>query len=98
MPTWSIAAAAELSRRQWGGEVVVYDDRHARTHLLTAVAADVLQALDAVEGGLSTEALWACLFDEPADAAAQPASEEELRAFDVLLEQLQRLELIEARS
>jgi len=47
---WRVAPSAEFRWRHWDDESVLYDPRSGQTHLLTALAADVLLALEEAAG------------------------------------------------
>lgn len=50
--------------RRWADELVAYDSRRARTHLLSSIAAEVLAQLSRSSGGSTFAELEAHLFAE----------------------------------
>lgn len=68
-PCFSIIAPHRLHTRRWGDQAVVYDDRTGDTHLLGALAIDVLGELRRC--ALNRDALLERLDDADPDAVEE---------------------------
>jgi len=65
---WRAVPADALAWREWGNEVVVFNQQTGSTHLLGEFAGEVLRRLVAAEGGATAEALAARLEADPIPA------------------------------
>ena len=65
---WCALPDNALAWREWGGEVVVFNQRTGSTHLLGELAGEVLRRLLVAERGATAEALAAALTAGPGDA------------------------------
>ena len=77
---WRALPDDALVWREWGGEVVVFNQQTGSTHLLGEFAGEVLRHLVAAKSGASAEALAALLTAGPATTAGdagwtQPVAE-----------------------
>jgi PqqD family protein of HPr-rel-A system len=68
---WSAVPGDALAWREWGGEVVVFNQETGSTHLLNELASEVLRRLVAGKRGVTIGALAAELADKP-DGADDP--------------------------
>ena len=92
------AAAKGLVWREWDGEFVVHDCRHARTHLLGFGAGEVLLALLRADTGLSIDQLSRRLFSDDAGHDDQNnLSKAEHAALEELVMTLVGLALVDVR-
>jgi len=65
---WRALPDDALAWREWGGEVVVFNEQTGSTHLLGELAGEVLRRLIAAERGATVEALAAGLSADPGAA------------------------------
>ena len=65
---WRAMPDDSLAWREWGGEVVVFNQQTGSTHLLGDLAGQVLRHLIAAPGGATAEALVAGLAVDPSGA------------------------------
>lgn len=93
-PSRFFVPAAGLRLRQWDDELVVYDARQARTHLLDAGAADVLQCLLQSPTALSLAELAQALLADPA-GQAEALTDDERAGLAACVDELSRLGLVE---
>lgn len=78
--------------------MVAYDSRRARTHLLSSVAAEVLDHLTALGSGSSVAELEANLFARvTADETPGKLSQEERISLQAIVGELTQLGLLESR-
>ena len=68
-PRWHAVPDHALAWRDWGGEVVVFNQATGSTHLLGGFAAEVLLRLGATKDGATVDMLAARLTDDPSLAA-----------------------------
>ena len=92
--SWRLTPGQQLRRRQWDGECVVYNDLSGDTHLLGADALALLLALRA--GPADTDALARALLAAGLEAAEDENADADDAGVTTLLEDLERLTLIEA--
>ena len=90
-PVWRVQARDELVWRDWGDEVVVFDERNGSTHLLTSEAGVVLASLIEHPDGLAPEQLRREVFG--GDAQAQDRDD-----LDGLLAQFEHMGLVSRRA
>ncbi len=88
---WSIVPGQALRLRRWDHEYVLYNDLSGDTHLLGAGSGALLEALRLAPA--DTAALARLL----GEAAGLPADDDLLAEVGALLDQLQKLSLIEGR-
>ena len=66
---WRALPDDALAWREWGGEVVVFNEQTGSTHLLGELAGEVLLRLVAADGGATAAAIATDLSDNPGDDA-----------------------------
>jgi PqqD family protein of HPr-rel-A system len=93
-PRWRCVPVAALAWREWDGESVVRNERTGSTHLLSPLAARVLQNLLKADAALSVADLAAALDDD--DAVASTA--ERSAAIAAVLVEFKRLGLAEPEA
>lgn len=85
--------------RQWAHELVAYDSRRARTHLLSSVSAEVLSLLLRTEGGSTLAGIEALLLGSASTCqAADALTQDERGSLQAIVVQLTELGLLESRS
>ncbi len=93
------AAATAVYCRQWDDEFVAYDASHAKTHLLSAVAGEVLLAIQGNPSGMTRPAIEHALFGAlDAAQAASDFSADDSAGLEAVLGALLNTSLIELRS
>lgn len=86
------ADALALEWRDWGDEWVVYDDRQARTHLLSAEAGAMLRLM--IDRSCDIDELASALFDD-VGTAGSTLTPDERASIGRILDDLARLGLVE---
>ena len=77
--------------------MVAYDSRRARTHLLSSVAAEVLDHLTALGSGSTVAELEADLFARVVDDTPGGLSQDERISLQAIVGELTQLGLLESR-
>jgi len=90
---WALRGDSAIHFKEWQDEFVVFDERSAATHLLGWAAGAVLQALIDTNAAMSVPELLVALDLREHD---QEFDRQEVEALGAILDELERIELIEA--